>query len=430
MATIVTLLPFKSLVKNETENEDIYKIYGLDAPVIIKTTAKILQTFEYLLLYTIKNYVTLECNEPKIIFTLENFKRELIVFNLDMKNFIDQNTNLQRHESQLLQFLPHNFDNLLDCLDVILKVLEQNDCEIALAHEINYSIEKPVLDLNNLSIKERFVAIWNAVDDKVFYRPSLSFYQNLVPILFQFYFLLKHSADEDVIANKIGVFIKHWIHVNCDPNVPNIYKYIESFILGKYGSREKLYYALKNIWIDNTAFHLPKLFERIPSLNFETLYNKCKKDINLQQQMTQNKDKLLNWYLEIDKLLLSEIECKHLSGMDVFVREMNWYIIYTTIREANEKQKFNSHINWMIVYTIRKFQAITKKDICTLCQDIINIIFTSQGEAINNDIVLDWLKNKNIIILFNIINDQLKISQSHNSESAQPITAINQKRRR
>src|SRR5579871_4815011 len=126
MATIVTLLPFKSIVKNETENEDIYKICGLDAPVIIKTTAKILQTFEYLLLYTIKNYVTLECNEPKIIFTLENFKRELIVFNLDMKNFIDQNTNLQRHESQLLQFLPHNFDNLLDCLDVILKVLEQN----------------------------------------------------------------------------------------------------------------------------------------------------------------------------------------------------------------------------------------------------------------------------------------------------------------
>ncbi len=40
---------------------------------------------------------------------------------------------------------------------------------------------------------------------------------------------------------------------------------------------------------------------------------------------------------------------------------------------------------------------------CKICQDIINIIFTSQGEAINNDMVLNWLKNKK---QFDIINDK------------------------
>ncbi len=119
--------------------------------------------------------------------------------------------------------------------------------------------------------------------------------------------------------------------------------------------------------------------------------------------MTQNQEKLTNWYSEIDYLLLSEIECVNLSGMNVFMREMSWYIIYTTIKCANEIQKFNSHTKWMILYAICKFQAITKKDVCKICQDIINIIFTSQGEAINNDMVLNWLKNKK---QFDIINDK------------------------
>src|SRR5271165_339136 len=97
--------------------------------------------------------------------------------------------------------------------------------------------------------------------------------------------------------------------------------------------------------------------------------------------------------------------------MNVFMREMSRYIIYTTIKHANEIQKFNSHAIWMIMYAIRKFQAIRKKDVCKICQDIINIIFTSQGEAINNDMVLNWLKTK---------------KQFHNSTT--PVAVVTQKR--
>jgi hypothetical protein len=234
---------------------------------------------------------------------------------------------------------------------------------------------------------------------------------------------LKHSVDDDdVIANKIGVFIKHWIHLCSDPNVPNIYKFIDAVIEKKYKSRRKLYNSLKKVWLGkkNDAFCLPKSYDRVPQLNFETLYEMCKKDI--QQQMTQNQEKLTNWYSEIDNLLLSsEIECVNLSGMNVFMREMSWYIIYTTIKRANEIQKFNSHTKWMILYAIRKFQAITKKDVRKICQDIINIIFTSQGEAINNDMVMNWLKNEKTISLFDIINDQMRISQTHNLTTTTPV---------
>jgi hypothetical protein len=112
--------------------------------------------------------------------------------------------------------------------------------------------------------------------------------------------------------------------------------------------------------------------------------------------------------------------------MNVFMREMSWYIIYTTIKRANEIQKFNSHSKWMILYAIRKFQAITKKDVCEICQDIINIIFTSQGEVINKDMVLNWLKNEKTISLFDIINDQTRISQTHNSTT--PVAVVTQNR--
>ncbi len=36
--------------------------------------------------------------------------------------------------------------------------------------------------------------------------------------------------------------------------------------------------------------------------------------------MTQNQEKLTNWYSETDNLLLSEIECVNSSGMNVFMR--------------------------------------------------------------------------------------------------------------
>lgn len=430
MSIVVRLLPFKSIVKNE--NDELgYRVFGLNTCLEIKTTPDIIRTFEYLLLYTLKNYI--EIDDKGVNFELDIFKQELIKFNLDIKNFIEDNydhTTSGTSSAQLLDFLPHN---LLECWDVILKVLEHNDCECILANEINYNISKTKLNINGLDMRERFSAIWNAIDEKVFYRPSILLYQNLIPILFQFYFLIKHKVSEDMIANKIGVFIKYWIHLNSDPLIPNTYMYIEKFIQNKFTERKNLFNKIKNIYqtYNNTnqfsVLHLPRSYDRVANLNFERLYEIIKRDLDLQQQRVKNADKLANWYSKFDNLIIENVQSINTSGMTMFVREMLWYIIYTTIRYASDVHKLQSHTNWMIVYTIRKFQMLTKSDIGQVAKDIIENIFTCPGEAITNQVVLDWMKNDKMLLLFNIINEQIQ-NAANTSAKNDNLTTVVRKR--
>jgi hypothetical protein len=264
--------------------------------------------------------------------------------------------------------------------------------------------------------KEKFIKLWENVDNLLYYNPPMFITQAILPLSVQL-FILQHCINgeqerEEICANRFGSFLKNWINTGLNDKIINPYNVLkivftderlDDFYLKLNKKRLKL--------VRKQDVPRPNLNNLDIYLNW--LFNKYISNMESRKYFIEESCKFIKLCLNDDTIALETDE----------IVKLELYILLNSLFKL-EKGTIFDHRMWLRMTATCMFKNITNKDVYSITGKLIKEVQDTIA-PIDGTVVSSWLRNEHTVSLFNMITELEKVTK--NSVDGKTILIRNRK---
>jgi hypothetical protein len=295
-----------------------------------------------------------------------------------------------------------NFDYTIEA-DRLISSLR----DMKLAARLNLASGLKYYNFDNLDLitneKEKFIKLWENVDNLLYYNPPMFITQAVLPLTVQL-FILQHCINEEqereeICANRFGSFLKNWINTGLNDKIINPYNVLTNVFTDE--RLDNFYHKLNKKRLKlarRQGVPRPSLYNLDIFLNWQ--FNKYISNVEFRKYFITESSKFIKLCLNDDTIALETDE----------IVKLELYILLNSLFKL-EKDTIFDHRMWVRIVATCMFKNITNKDVYSITDKLIKEVQQTIA-PIDGTVVSSWLRNEHTVALFNMINDLEKATKN------------------